>query len=435
MYYILLFISFFVHATDFPVEEFSIVNEVINYAKKNSVKNDIKDEDITSGMLKGALAEIDSHSTYFTKEEYSKLTESLGGSFSGIGIYIDLHEGLLHVSGTIKGMPAEKAGVQNGDYITHIDNKTTFGLTLEEASSKLRGKKGTKVKIEIIRKDAEKPIELEIARDDISIDTISIKKVDNILVISLSYFNENSFDELMKLLKKQENYKGIVIDLRSNPGGILDSAIAISSLFLEKKQNILQVSNVDQTKQASEAKCVGGKKICRNIKYEPLGENISIVNDDDAFFPKNIPVAVLVNSYSASASEITALAIQQNKRGIVVGQQTFGKGSVQSVIPLKNGERGALKLTTALYYSPNGDSIQAQGVKPDIIIPEFEIKSPEKKHSFFPKSEAEYKNHIEIKSKNIHENTELDVKKLEDFALQVAISSIKTLVVQDADNN
>lgn len=431
--FILIFIHC-VYAEEFSKSELSVVNEVVQFVKKNTVKDDIKDEEITAGMLKGALETLDSHSTYFTKDEYKKLSESIGGSFAGIGVYIEVKDGLIHISGVIKGMPAEKSGIKNGDYITHIDGKTTFGFSLEDASAKLRGKKKSTVKLKILREGEKEQRDFVIKRDDIFIETVSMQKIDDILYISIGYFTEHTFKQFEKLIKNQKDYKGIILDMRSNPGGVLDNAIAISSMFLKNGDTIVQVSNVAEMKQKDEKKCIGDGKYCRNVRYIESGKNIAIVNDEEPWIPLSIPMVVLVDSYSASASEITALAMQKNKRAIIVGQKTFGKGSVQSVIPLKNGERGALKLTTALYFDPNGESIQAKGITPNIIIPEFVVKQQEKKESFFPKSEAEYKNHIKYQEEKNNSAKKNEVP-LEDFGLQNALTSLKTLILQNGNNS
>ncbi len=444
----ILSISMQSNAGNYSDEDLVFVRDIINYAKRYSAKTDIKDEDITAGMLKGALDKIDSHSTYYTKEEYMKLTESLAGSFSGIGVYIDSHQGLIRVIGVIKGMPAEKSGLKNGDYITHVNSQSTFGMSLDDVSSNLKGKRGTKVKLDIFRKDAEKPIEVEIVRDNIEVETVSSQKIDDILVLSISTFNEKTFDELFKALQKNPSYSGIVLDLRSNPGGILESAIALSSLFVEKNATIVQVSAVDKMQKSDEFSCIGSKKNCRKVRYSSLDGKIAIHSDDQPIISSKIPVAVLVNSYSASASEVTALALQDNSRGMVIGQKTFGKGSVQTITPLKDGEKGALKLTTALYYSPKGNSIQAQGVKPDVTIPELEVKKQEKRKDFFPNKEAVYKNHIKLdktttkidsqneeKADSQNSTSEIEPNSIEDFAIQAAISSIKTSIKHNGNNN
>ena len=441
-----LLLFFQASAENYSSSELEFVRDIVNYAKKDSVRSDIKDEDITAGMLKGALEKIDAHSTYYTKAEYGKLAESLAGNFSGIGIYIDSHQGVIRAIGVIKGMPAEKAGLKNGDYITHINSQSTFGISIDEASGLLKGKKGTKVKVEVFRKDMEKmpdkPLEFEIMRDNIEVETVASQKIDDILVITISTFNEKTFDELLKSLQKYETYSGIILDLRSNPGGILESAIAISSLFVPKNSIIVQVSAVEKMKVSDEFACVASKKSCRKVRYSLLQNKIAIHNDDEPLIAKKTPVAVLVNSYSASASEVTALALQENSRAMVLGQKTFGKGSVQTISPLQGGEKGALKLTTALYYSPKGNSIQAEGVKPDVTIPELEIKKQEKRKDFFPSKEASYKNHIKLdkQTTSIEEKTEKSTESsepntIEDFAIQAAISSIKTSIKYNGNNN
>ena len=425
--FLLFSLSVFANNNILLEKELAMVYEIVNYAKKHSVQSTIEDEKIVSGMLKGALSEFDSHSTYYTKKEYSKLKESLGGSFSGVGIYIEIKEGVLHVTGVIKGMPSEKAGLQNGDAISHIDGTSTFGLSLEESSSMLRGKKGTSVNITIARKSEKEPLHFKVIRDDISVPAIKMQTVEDILIASIFYFNEQTFADFQKELKNHTNYKGIIVDLRSNPGGVLDVAVALSSLFLEKEQTIVQVSNVEDMKKEQETECLGKAKECREIQYTTNDDKISFINQSKPTVPSNIPVVVLVDEYSASASEIFALAIQENKRGIIIGRKTFGKGSVQSVIPLKNGERGAIKLTTALYFSPNGNSIQAQGVLPDISTPYFKVEQLKQKETYLPKSESQHKNHITVKNtRNTKESQSLEP--IQDFSLQVALSSIKTLI-------
>lgn len=423
----LMYITFSVYAEKFSQEEFAIVHEVIDFAKQHSVRNDVKDSDITTGILKGALSAIDSHSTYYNKQEYEKLTESISGSFSGIGVYIEMQEGLVYVLGAIKGMPAEKSGVKNGDIITHIDGKSVFGFSLEDASRMLRGKKGSAVNVTVVRKNEKEPMKFVIKRDNIAVPSVAMEVLDDMLIISISHFNEQLFPEFVKLFEKQQNYKGIILDLRNNPGGVLDGAIALSSFFLPNGSNIVQVSNVDDMKKEDDTMCIGFKKHCRNVKYIANGDKITIVNNQQP--ETSLPLVILVNEYSASASEIVALAIQENKRGMIVGKKTFGKGSVQTVIPLKNGEKGAIKLTTALYYSPNGNSIQANGVNPDILLSNFTIQKQKELDSFLPKKETENKNYIKPEKEMAHQEVKTKVSDIEDFAMQVGISTLKLMII------
>lgn len=415
------------YAEKYPDSELAIVREIVDFTKEHSVKKDIDDSEITSGILKGALSSIDAHSTYYTEKEYKKLQETIGGSFSGVGVYIELQDGLVHIIGAIKDMPAEKAGIKNGDIITHIEEKSTFALSLDEVSSMLRGKKGTNVSVTVVRKDEKEPLKFSIKRDNIVVQSVVMKKIDDILFVTISYFNEQTFNEFTKLFEKQKDYKGIVLDIRNNPGGVLDGAIALSSFFLDKEQKIVQVSNVADMKKTEEYDCLGFKKNCRKIKYVSNEDKIAVLNNEDA--KTKLPLVVLVNEYSASASEITALAIQENKRGIIIGQKTFGKGSVQNVVPLKNGERGAIKLTTALYYSPNANSIQGNGVTPNVLIPHFKIEKQKQYPSFFPKKESENKNYIKVNEKTANdEEKQQSINEIEDFSIQIAISSIRMMI-------
>lgn len=418
----------------YPKEEAELLADVLAAVKHSAAKRDLKDTELTEGMLKGLLHAVDSHSEYFTKEEYSKLQESIKGKFFGIGVYIDVQEGVLHISGIIKGMPAEKAGIKNGDYITHIDGVSTFGLDLTECSNKLKGKKGSKVKLTIFRKNAKELLNFVVTRAEVDIKSVVMKKIDNFLYIGVVYFTEDTYKEFLEALQKHKDYEGIILDLRSNPGGILDSAIAISSLFLNKGDKIFQyLSPADSGKVVNEQKCVGDKKVCRHVLFESDNEYVAVINKDNPLIRKK-PLVILVNRYSASASEIVALALQENGRGFVIGQKTFGKGSVQSVLPLKNGERGAVKLTTALYYSPRANMVQTNGVTPDILIPEFEARSVDKKPEFLPSKEADYKNHIRIPGDIQNQEHETFIN-IEDFALQIGISSLKTSIVSNADND
>ena len=427
----LLFTNF---AFGFSKDEAKILSDVLATVQTSSARKDLTDRQITDGMLKGMLEAVDPHSEYFTKEEYLKLQESITGKFYGIGVYIDIKDGVLHVSGTIEGMPAQKAGVKNGDYITHIDGVSTFGLSVIEASSKLKGKKGSKVDVKVFRKDAKEPLDFKIIRDEIDIKSVVLKKIDDFLYVGITYFVDDTYKEFLKEFAKHTGYKGIIIDLRSNPGGVLDGALAFSSLFLNKGETIMQYSSqIDSKKNVYEEKCMGFKKICRDLIFQTNGDYVAIKNNTNPMIV-NIPVVVLVNQYSASASEIVSFALHENNKAITIGQKTFGKGSVQTIVPLQKGERGAIKLTTALYFSPNGTMVQANGLVPHIVLPEFEAKAIEKKAGFLPEREADYKNHIKLETQNLMQSKEIP-QNIEDFALQIAISSLKTSIAQKNANN
>jgi carboxyl-terminal processing protease len=417
----------------FSKEEVQVLSDVLTTIKTSGAQKDITDTKLTDGMLKGMLQSVDAHSEYFTKDEYLKLQESISGKFYGIGVFIEIKDSVLYVSGTISGMPAQKVGVKNGDYITHIDDVSTFGLSVLEASNKLKGKKGTKVKVKVFRKDNKDPIDFTIIRDMIDVKSVAMKKIGDFLYIGITYFTDDTYKEFISELKKQKDYKGIIIDVRSNPGGVLDGALALSSLFLNKGETIMQyLSPVDSNKNVYEEKCMGYKKLCRNLLFQTNGEYVTIKNNDEPLI-KNVPIVALVNQYSASASEIVSFALHENKKAVVIGQKTFGKGSVQSIIPLQKGERGAMKLTTALYFSPKGNMVQTNGLTPDIVIPEFEVKTVEKRIGFLPERESDYKNHIKIANENLQNSDEIP-SNIEDFALQIAISSLKTSITQQNAN-
>jgi carboxyl-terminal processing protease len=428
-------IFFTKNAFAISAEEVKVLSDVLGKIEISAARKDIKDSQLTEGILKGMMQAVDAHSEYFNKEEYAKLQESISGKFDGIGVFIEVKEGIIFASGTIEGMPAQKAGIKNGDYITHIDGISTFEMGVTEASNKLKGKKGTKVKLKVFRKNVKDLLEFEIIRAEIDVKSVVMKKVDEFLYASITYFTEGTYYELTKQLAKQNDYKGIILDLRSNPGGVLDDALAISSLFLNKGETIMQYySPLDTNKNIYQTKCMGQKKACRNVTMETNGENVAIKNNEDPLI-KNMPVVVLVNQYSASASEIVSFALHENNKAITIGQKTFGKGSVQTLMPLQNGERGGIKLTTALYYSPKGNMVQANGLQPHIVLPEFELKTVEKKQGFLPEMESDYKNYIKLDNKTLQAKKDIP-SNIEDFALQIAISTLKTSITQkNADHN
>jgi len=277
------------------------------------------------------------------------MQEQTKGEFGGVGIEITVEYSMIKVISSIEGTPAEKAGIKSGDYISKIDGKSVVGMKIEEVVKKLRGKPGTKVVVTILRKTEKTPIEVILQRQNIQIKPVRSSKEKDVVYIKINSFSERTYSgvsaELEKIINQidRDKVKGIVLDLRGNPGGLLDEAVNVSDLFLDKNQVIVSISG----RNKDEAKV-----------YK---------DNSDQILTKDIQMAVLINEGSASASEIVAGALQDNKRAIILGVKSFGKGSVQSVIPLKES-RGALKMTTALYYTPSGKSIQAHGIDPDIII-------------------------------------------------------------------
>ena len=306
---------------------------------------DVKDRTLIEGGLKGMLQSLDPYSDYYTPEESVAIYQDMFNIFSGIGIYIEEKDGFINIIDTIKDSPAEKAGLKKDDLIISIDGKDTKNITIQEASKLIKGLKGTKVKLGLKRKNNSLPIYIEIIRNTITINTITINPVEykilenNIGYIKLSEFSANSADKFNEALREldKKKVKKIILDLRDNPGGLLDQVIEISKNFITsgpivhiQEKNTALISHMSTTQKS---------------KYK---------------------LVVLVNENSASASEILAGAVKDTKVGTIIGKTTFGKGIVQSMIPLNNGS--IIKLTTAEYLTPNKTSIHGKGIKPDILI-------------------------------------------------------------------
>ena len=303
------------------------------------------DTQLIESAINGMLAALDPHSAYLSPKHFRDMQVQTRGEFGGLGIEVTMENGVVKVVSPIDDTPAYKAGLQANDLITHLDNEQIVGLTLEQAVEKMRGPVNTPISLTIVRKGREDPFDVKITRDVIRINAVKARAEGDVAYIKVSTFNEQTHTNLVKSieqLKKQlgKNLKGYVIDLRNNPGGLLDQAIAVSDDFLERGAIVLTKGRNNEETQRSQARpgdLTEGKK-----------------------------VVVLINGGSASASEIVAGALQDHKRATVVGTRSFGKGSVQTIIPL--GANGAIRLTTARYYTPSNRSIQAKGIDPDIII-------------------------------------------------------------------
>jgi carboxyl-terminal processing protease len=319
-------------------------NEVLDMVKKNYV-DEVDSQTLIQGAINGMIKSLDPHSAFMTPDIYKELEVETQGRFGGIGIEITILKDVLTVVSPIEDTPAFNEGVKSGDQIIKIDGKSTKDITIMEAVKKLRGPKDTKVTITIMRENMAKPKDITLTRAIIQIKSVKAKTFeDHIGYIRIASFQERTGDDLRKALKenteKLKPMKGLVLDLRNDPGGLLVQAIEVSDMFL--KSGII-VSTRGRTK---------------NMESKVMAKD----NGDEI----TCPIVVLVNEGTASAAEIVAGALQDNGRALIVGTQTFGKASVQTIIPLEDGS--ALKLTTARYYTPNGRSIQAEGIKPDIIV-------------------------------------------------------------------
>lgn len=325
-------------------ELLNLFGEVMERAKLNYVE-EVSDKKLIESAINGMLTSLDPHSSYLDADSFNYMSEQTKGKFGGLGIEVTMDNGLVKVVSPIDDTPAAKAGIKAGDYITNINGETVVGMSLNDAVSKMRGKVGEKVKLSIRRVNS-KPIELTIKRQEIKIQSVKNEiKEDSIVYIRISSFTEDvdkSVSEAITKAKKKLKNKllGIVIDVRNNPGGLLDQAVDVSDLFLEKGEIV-------STRSRNEAD---------TVKY--------MANEGD--IAKGLPIVVIINEGSASASEILAGALQDHHRAIILGEKSFGKGSVQTVIPLR--DYGAMRLTTARYYTPSGRSIQAKGIEPDIEV-------------------------------------------------------------------
>ncbi|OGQ32545.1 MAG: hypothetical protein A3A72_03120 [Deltaproteobacteria bacterium RIFCSPLOWO2_01_FULL_38_9] len=353
-----------VSATKSPTsqyEKIGILLKVLNYIENNYVE-EVKVQDLIYGAINGMLSSLDPHTNFLTPELFKEMKVDTSGQFGGLGIEITIKDGILTVISPIEGTPAFKAGLKSNDKIVKIENEFTDKMNLIEAVSKMRGKKGTPVTIYIMREGLKEPKKFTIVRDIIKIQSVKSSMLENEYgYIRLANFQEQTASDLKKALEKLDNdaqkyqsksnqmkvgLKGLILDVRNNPGGLLDQAVGVSDLFLEKG---IIVSTIGRHKEN------------KDIEYAHKSGTW-----------KNVPMVVLVNGSSASASEIVGGALQDHKRAVVVGTKTFGKGSVQQVIELD--DKSGLKLTVAKYYTPSGRSIQEKGLDPDIVVEQLDPK-------------------------------------------------------------
>lgn len=325
-------------------ENLQIFSDVLDIVKENYVQ-EVESEELVEGAISGMLRTLDPHSSYLDPDAYKELQVETKGSFGGIGIEITIRDGVLTVVSPLEGTPAYELGIQAGDQIIRVDGEPTKEMTLMEAVKKMRGPKGTNVVLTIMREEFTKPQDFVVTRATIAIRSVRSKTLEpGYGYIRLSQFQSSTARDLRKeianLEKENKSLKGLILDLRNNPGGLLDQAVKVSDEFLNEGLIVY----------------TGGRLKSQDMRFEAHMNTRS----------HSYPIVVLVNEGSASAAEIVAGALQDHKRAVVVGVKTFGKGSVQTVMPLRNG--AALRLTTALYYTPSGRSIQAKGIEPDIVV-------------------------------------------------------------------
>jgi len=375
--------------------------DVLNVIKKNYV-DEVKTKELISGAIKGMLSSLDPHSGYMSPEAFKEFQVETKGEFGGLGIQIGVKDSILTVIAPIEDTPAYKAGLKAGDKILKIDSESTKSMNIQDAVSKMRGPKGKPVVLNIYREGWTEPKDITIVRDIIKIKSVKSRMLkDDIGYIKLTQFQEMTAEDLTKALKslKDKGMRSIVLDLRNDPGGLLNSAVDVAGQFLPAKKLVVYIKGRDGDK----------------IEYFTEGEVPSYVD---------LPMVVLVNQGSASASEIVAGALKDWNRAIIVGVQTFGKGSVQTLIPLSDGS--GLRLTTAKYYTPNGTSIQNVGITPDIIV-KLEAKDGKGMSVIREKDlEGHLQNEKNIQAPADEEKVPLEVEEKDDVQLQRAIDALKT---------
>lgn len=372
------------------------------------------------GAIDGMLSSLDPHSAYLDGSDLQRLDTMIDGKYSGLGLSVIMDDGAVKVISPFRGSPAEKAGIKPGDYITHLDGKLIYGGDLDEAVAKMRGPSGTTIHLTIFRAGREEPFEVDVTRGVIELEPVTSKlEKGNIGVITVNEFSRDvgsdvfaAWNALGKEAKGRVN--GLVLDLRQNPGGSLDEAVALSDLFLDKGRIVSQ----------------RGRARGESLYYDAE----SVFRGDMA---EGVPVIVLIDAGSASASEIVAGALQDHRRALIMGDRSFGKGSVQTLMPL--GRDAALKLTTARYYTPSGHSVQEGGITPDIAVPQLSDPDLEKRRKFAMR-ESDLRHHLinelAIKDKDLERDSrpdprfaetaqELEKKGVSDFQLYYALKTLR----------
>ena len=327
-------------------QQLDLFGDVFERIRQNYVE-EVEPEELIQAAINGMLISLDPHSSYLPPDDAADMRVQTRGAFGGLGIEVTQEEGFVKVVSPMDGTPADDAGMLSGDFITHVDGVSLLGLTLDEAVDMMRGPVGSEIIITVVREGVDEPFDVSIIRDTIKLTAATVRAVGNTVVIRITTFNDQTypnvsdgFDATVAELGGMDNVEGVVLDLRNNPGGLLNQAIAVSDAFLE----------------AGEIVSTRGRN----------PEDTERVNAEAGDIADGKPLVVLINGGSASASEIVAGALQDHRRAVVVGTKSFGKGSVQTVMPLRGD--GAMRLTTARYYTPSGRSIQALGVSPDIVV-------------------------------------------------------------------
>ncbi len=389
-----------------PLDELRAFTETFTVIKKNYVEP-VEDKKLLESAVRGMLSGLDPHSSYLDGDDFKQLREGTSGEFGGLGIEVSMEDGFVKVVSPIDDTPAARAGIEAGDLIVRLDDAPVKGMSLSDAVKIMRGKKGTKIMLTIIREGEEKPLKISITRAVIQVTAVRGRELDpGYGYVRIAQFQVNTGRKLREEVDKLKaandgSLKGLVLDLRNNPGGVLTAAVSVSDAFITKGLIVYtegRTADSEQKFNASPDDLLGGS-----------------------------PIVVLVNGGSASASEIVAGALQDHNRAIIMGSKTFGKGSVQTVLPMKSD--AALKLTTARYYTPNGHSIQARGIIPDIELKN--IRVTEVDPEFEGITERNLTGHLENEES---EGDDSETKSLasRDFALYEALNLLKAVAILDS---
>jgi len=396
------------------LEALAKFTKVISIVEQYNV-DDVTIEELMDKALEGMMSNLDAHSNYLKTKDFKNLKVQTDGEFGGLGITVGIKDGALTVIAPIEGTPADKAGLESGDIILKINDKSTLNMTIDEAVSIMRGKVGDPIDVTIVREGEMKPLKINIVRGIITIESVYAKTIgEDIQYIRVTSFDKKVVADVSDAIKKRKkSTKGIILDLRNNPGGLLNQAVGLVDIFVDEGKIVSQKGRHERDKET----------------YSAKSSNTLTA----------VPLVVLVNGGSASASEIVSGALQDHKRGIIVGQNTFGKGSVQVVLPITEDE--AIKLTIARYYLPSGRTIQAVGVKPDIEVLPGEVKT---RTNEFALKEADLKKHLEEelekvdgKDTNSTKKEDKEISKFiitpemmkKDMQLKVAANILKALII------
>jgi len=399
-------------AKGLPLDQLRNFSDIFSRIKSDYVE-DVEDETLLEHAIRGMLSGLDPHSTYLNPDEYNELRIGTSGEFGGLGIQVGMEDGFVKVISPIDDTPAYEAGLQAGDLIIRLDEKTVKGMTLNDAVKVMRGKPGTDIELTVVREGEDKPLSFVVTRDIIKVKSVKNRLLDpGYGYIRISNFQSGTAAQLLDAIKslREENeaeLKGLVLDLRNNPGGVLNAAAEVTDLFINKGKLVYTAGRID------------------NSHYEYNAKPGDVLD--------GAPVVVLINGGSASASEIVAGALQDHKRAVVMGSKSFGKGSVQTIQELRSG--GAVKITTARYFTPKGRSIQGAGITPDIILEKYTVTSADD-DSMTRIKEADLSNHIsnptmseeEIK-KSGKKSEEDKVLATEDYQLHEALLLLKGLTI------